>query len=59
MRKFIFSLLFLPFIINAQILSKRDRATLKDKILADRFDNLLPSLMDRADIDMWLVISRV
>jgi hypothetical protein len=59
MRKFIFLLLFLPFIINSQILSERDRATFKDKILADRFDNLLPSLMDRADIDMWLVISRV
>jgi len=44
--------------LNAQILSERDRATLKDQILADRFNNLLPSLMDRADIDMWLVISR-
>lgn len=37
---------------------ERDRATLKDEILADRFNNLLPALMDRADIDMWLVISR-
>ena len=42
----------------AQILSERDRATLKDQILADRFNNLLPQLMDRTDIDMWLVISR-
>ena len=44
--------------LNAQILSERDRASLKDQILADRFDNLLPSLMDRAEIDLWLVISR-
>lgn len=43
---------------QAQILPERDRAELKDAILADRFDNFLPQLMDRANIDMWLVISR-
>lgn len=42
----------------AQILTERERATLKDEILADRFDNLLPKLMDQAEIDMWLIISR-
>ena len=42
----------------AQILSERDRAQLKDSLLADRFDNLLPKLMDDTAIDMWLVISR-
>ncbi|MDC7997953.1 M24 family metallopeptidase [Gilvibacter sediminis] len=41
-----------------EILSERDRATLKDEILADRFNNLLPELMDRAGIDMWILISR-
>ena len=44
--------------VNAQILPERDRAILKDEILADRFNNLLPQLMDRSGIDMWLVISR-
>jgi Xaa-Pro aminopeptidase len=44
--------------MNAQILPEKDRATLKDEILADRFDTLLPKLMDRTGIDMWLVISR-
>ncbi len=58
MRTFTLLLLLVPFTINAQILSERDRASLKDQILADRFDNLLPSLMDRAEIDLWLVISR-
>jgi Xaa-Pro aminopeptidase len=56
-----FFLLLLSLSINcvrAQILPERDRAILKDEILADRFNNLLPQLMDRADIDMWLVISR-
>lgn len=45
-------------ITSAQILSEWDRATMRDEILADRFNNLLPTLMDQADIDMWLVISR-
>ena len=44
--------------VNAQTLPERDRAILKDEILADRFNNLLPQLMDRSGIDMWLVISR-
>ena len=58
MKKLLLIVLFVTFAGQAQVLSERDRATLKDRILADRFNNLLPSLMDRADIDMWLVISR-
>lgn len=44
--------------ISAQILSERDRADMRDEILADRFNNLLPDLMDDTNIDMWLVIAR-
>ncbi|WP_405252029.1 M24 family metallopeptidase [Dokdonia sp. Asnod3-C12] len=52
-------LLLLPFTcMYGQILTERDRADVIDEVLADRFDNLLPTLMDRADIDMWVVISR-
>lgn len=53
-------LLFSLFAISAhaQILSERDRAQLKDELLADRLDQLLPQLMDATEIDMWLVISR-
>ena len=40
------------------ILLEKDRAVLKDELLEDRFTNLLPSLMDKTDIDMWLLISR-
>lgn len=40
------------------ILNEQARATLKDEILEDRFTNLLPELMDKADLDMWLLISR-
>lgn len=43
---------------NAQILSERDRAKLKDEILEDKIQNLLPQLMDRAEIDLWLIIAR-
>ncbi|MFT6127057.1 MAG: Xaa-Pro aminopeptidase [Flavobacteriaceae bacterium] len=42
----------------SQILSEKERAIVKDEILAERFNELLPQLMDRAAIDMWLVISR-
>jgi Xaa-Pro aminopeptidase len=59
MRKISFLIcLFIGFGASAQILSERQRAVVKDSILADRFNNLLPSLMDRSDLDMWLVISR-
>jgi len=40
------------------ILEEQGRASLKDQILEDRFTNLLPELMDKADLDMWLLISR-
>jgi len=46
-------------LLNAQqILSEKERATVIDEILDDRFNNLLPGLMDAAGLDMWLVISR-
>jgi hypothetical protein len=41
-----------------QILSEKDRAVVVDEILAERFNDLLPKLMDRSDIDMWVLISR-
>lgn len=40
------------------ILSEKERATLKDELLEDRFKNLLPSLMDKTGLDMWVIISR-
>ncbi|QIE58832.1 aminopeptidase P family protein [Rasiella rasia] len=52
------SCIFFSSEICAQILSEWDRATKRDEILADRFNNLLPKLMDDTNIDMWVVISR-
>ena len=40
------------------ILPEKERATLKDELLEDRFKNLLPSLMDKTGLDMWVIISR-
>ncbi|MEZ4873905.1 MAG: M24 family metallopeptidase [Flavobacteriaceae bacterium] len=58
MRFLLFFCMTVAINVHAQILSERDRAHLKDEILADRFHNLLPKLMDATQIDMWLVISR-
>jgi len=44
--------------LNAQILALRERSKVEDAILKDRFENLLPQLMDQAGIDMWILISR-
>ncbi|AQG80392.1 M24 family metallopeptidase [Spirosoma montaniterrae] len=40
------------------ILPERDRARIVDEILEDRFTNLLPQLMRREGLDMWVIISR-
>ena len=40
------------------ILNEEKRAAVIDEILDDRFNNLLPQLMDTSGIDMWVVISR-
>ena len=58
MRTIIFVLLFFTQISFAQILPEKERALLKDEILEDRFKNILPGLMEDANIDMWLLISR-
>jgi len=43
---------------SVPIWSEKDRATWVDNMLEYRLDSLLPSLMDRASIDMWIIISR-
>ncbi|MEZ4797720.1 MAG: M24 family metallopeptidase [Flavobacteriaceae bacterium] len=59
MKKLFILLLFITFQLQSQhILSERERARVVDEILADRFNNLLPKLMDRTGIDMWILISR-
>ena len=63
--KFYFTLLLIcsVFFLSAQsaldnILPEKERSAIIDDILEDRMDNLLPELMDRTGIDMWIIISR-
>lgn len=60
MRKTIYFLLLLIPIcaISQQILPEVERARVVDEILEERFNTLLPKLMDDTGIDMWIVISR-
>ncbi len=44
--------------VTAQAISMREQSRVIDEILEDRFNNLLPMLMERNGIDMWVVISR-
>ena len=44
--------------ILPDILPIKERSRVIDEILEDRLDNLLPSLMRREGIDMWILISR-
>src|SRR5580698_9192938 len=43
---------------NAQVLSLRDQARVIDEILSERLDSLLPILMEKNNIDMWVIPSR-
>lgn len=59
--KYLFTFLFVfcSCLSKAQaILPVREQAAVIDDILEERFDQLLPLLMDQAAIDMWIVISR-
>jgi len=40
-----------------EILSLEEQAKLEDEILKERFETVLPAIMERTGIDMWLVIS--
>lgn len=41
-----------------EILSMRDRAALQDEWLAERLDTVVPMLMRREGIDMWIMTAR-
>jgi Xaa-Pro aminopeptidase len=54
-------LMLTTFSIQAQypaILSQRDQAQVIDDLLEDRLRSVLPALMRREGIDMWVIISR-
>ena len=52
-------LILISFEIHSQdILNLKDRAKVIEEIQKDRFDNLLPKLMEETNIDMWVIITR-
>ena len=53
-----FFLLYSGISLSAQVLSPREQSVVIDEILAERINTLLPSLMERSGIDMWVIISR-
>lgn len=60
MKKYFLLLLLLTSVCfnHAQVLPMREQAKVIDEILADRFNNLLPVLMERNGIDLWVIVSR-
>ncbi len=55
---FVIVLLIITVQTNAQVLPLRQQATVIDEVLSDRLNNLLPSLMEKSGIDMWVLITR-
>jgi Xaa-Pro aminopeptidase len=61
MKKLLFLLTFFFFTQNSfsqKILSEQARAEVIDELLEDKMTNLLPKLMRKTGIDMWIIISR-
>ena len=60
MKKTLFLLLTLVgFSVQASsVLSMKERSVLIDKILEQRFSDVLPHIMEREGIDMWVLMSR-
>lgn len=56
--RFLALVLFTLSLQAQQILPERQRAEVVDNILKDRFNNVLPQLMDDTGFDMWILISR-
>lgn len=54
----LFLFVFCQVAFSQQILPEVERARVIDEILNDKFNNLLPELMDQSNLDMWIVISR-
>lgn len=55
---FFYVLLTTSVLADPRILPMRERAAVIDQWLATRVQTVLPDLMKRADIDMWVIVSR-
>lgn len=48
----------MPAASDLPILSERERARLWDRLLLDRLDAVVPRIMERAEIDCWVLVAR-
>ena len=44
--------------LKSRIMSMKERAELRDKFLDERIKTVLPEIMERTGIDMWVIIAR-
>ena len=44
--------------LKSRIMSMKERAELRDRFLDDRIKTVLPEIMERTGIDMWIIIAR-
>ncbi len=44
--------------LSAQVLSEREQARVRDEILGERLSALVPMLMEKNGVDMWILICR-
>ena len=51
-------ILFVTNLYAQDILLLKDRAKIIDKILKERIDNILPKIMKKEGVDMWVLIAR-
>lgn len=60
MRKYVILLFIVSFstLYGQKIKSPRDQAVWIDSMLAYRFERMVPAMMERTGIDMWVLISR-
>ena len=47
-----------PYLPEHRVLTEREQAPLVSRLIAERFDTVLPDLMRAEGLDMWIVISR-
>lgn len=59
MKKLILSFGFLSAVAtHAQVLTIREQARVVNELLAERLNSVLPALMEKTGIDMWVIVSR-
>ena len=44
--------------LKKKVLTLRDRSEIRNRLLKDRFESVLPDIMERTGIDMWIIVAR-